>query len=171
MGQRSRKRKRSEGGDAPAARRATPGPRPPRPSSSEQADAARARLEPLTPTDRPAPLLIAIALVMLLGLINTALYFAGTKIQGKHPGAGVLAFSLVMFVAGIGMYQLRYWAVLGFQALLALIVLVFGLFLVRASNIEALVLSVAVIGLGGWLFWKMVSVMARIQLPTRPGSR
>lgn len=168
MGQRSRKKRRVGGGDAPAPRPAKPSPRQARPSSAERAEATRSGLEPLTPADRPAALLIAIVVAGLLGLANTALYVAGTKIQGKHPGAGVLAFSAVMLVAAVGMYQLRYWAVLGFQSLLALVVLVFGLFLVRASNIAAVALCFAVIGLGGWLFWKMVRVMARIQMPTRP---
>ena len=31
-------------------------------------------------------------------------------------------------------------------------------------------MSVAIVGLGGWLFWKLVRVMARIQMPRpRPG--
>jgi amino acid permease len=64
----------------------------------------------------------------------------------------------------------RYWAVLGFQALLALVVLVFTLFLLRASNLLAVALCVAVIGLGGWLFFKLIRAMARIQMPRRPVS-
>ncbi|GAC1435274.1 MAG: hypothetical protein NVSMB51_04440 [Solirubrobacteraceae bacterium] len=152
MGQRSRKRGRER----------------PRERSETRAAAVRAELEPIGEGSRPAPLVIGVVVCALLGLANAALYFAGTKIQGKQPGAGVLAFSVVMIAAAAGMWQLRYWAVLGFQALLALIVLTFGLFLVRASNVEALLLCVAVIGCGGWLFWKMVRVMARIQMPTRP---
>jgi hypothetical protein len=103
----------------------------------------------------------------VLGGINVVAYAAGMKIQGKQPGAGVLSFSAVMGIAAYGMWNMRYWAVLGFQALLALIVLTFALFLVRASNLEALALSLAIIVLAGWLFWKMVRVMARIQLPSR----
>jgi lipopolysaccharide export LptBFGC system permease protein LptF len=62
----------------------------------------------------------------------------------------------------------RYWAVLGFQALLALVVLIFSLFLLRASNLEAVVVCVLVVGLGGWLFFKLIRAMARIQMPERP---
>jgi len=135
--------------------------------SEQRAETVRAQLKPLAPGERPATLLVAIAVASVLGLINVVGYVLGLKIQGKQPGAGVLSFSAVMGVAAWGMWNLRYWAVLGFQALLALIVLTFALFLVRASNLAALALSLAVIGLAGWLFWKMVRVMARIQLPSR----
>ena len=71
-----------------------------------------------------------------------------------------------MLVAAWGMWRRRYWAVLGFQALLALAVLTFSLFLVEASNVQALALCLAVVIGGGWLFWKLVGVLARIQMPT-----
>ncbi len=61
------------------------------------------------------------------------------------------------------MYRERYWAVLGFEALLAFQVIVTSLALVVASTIPAAVGCVLSIGLGGWLFWKLVRVMGRIQ--------
>jgi hypothetical protein len=79
----------------------------------------------------------------------------------------VLLFPAVMAMAAVGMWRLRYWAVLGFEALLALIVIVFALFLVRAANVEAVAVCVVVVGSGGWLFFKLVRAMARIQMPTR----
>ena len=36
-----------------------------------------------------------------------------------------------------------------------------------ASNVLAVVLCVAVIVPGGFLFWKLIRAMARIQMPTR----
>jgi hypothetical protein len=111
-------------------------------------------------------LIICALLGTVLGLANLVLYLAGSKIQGKHPGPGVLSFSVVMLVAAWGMWGRRYWAVLGFQALIALAVLTFSLFLVEASNVEALGLCLVVVIGGGWLFWKLVGVLARIQMPT-----
>ena len=61
-----------------------------------------------------------------------------------------------------GMYRRRYWAVLGFEALLAFQIIVTSLALVVASTIPAAALCVVSIGLGGWLFWKLVRVMGRI---------
>ncbi len=61
------------------------------------------------------------------------------------------------------MYQRRYWAVLGFEALLAFQIIVTSLALVVASTVLAAALCLLSIGLGGWLFWKLVRVMGRIQ--------
>jgi hypothetical protein len=64
-----------------------------------------------------------------------------------------------------GMWARRYLAVLAFEALLALAVLAFSLFLIEASNVEAVLLCVAVIAGAGWLFWKLVRVMGRLSVP------
>jgi hypothetical protein len=69
------------------------------------------------------------------------------------------------------MWKLRYWAVLGFEALLALTVLIAGLSLTVASNVAAVALSGGICVLGGWLFFKLVKAMARIQLPEGPRPR
>jgi hypothetical protein len=68
-------------------------------------------------------------------------------------------------MAAVGMWLKRYWAVLGFQALLGITIAFAGLSLLVASNAAAIVLCLAIIGLGGWLFWKLVRVMGRLQAP------
>ncbi len=139
------------------------------PSRSERRnEEARAALTPLASGERPGGLLAAVLVAGLLGFGNLVAYLAGVKIGGKHPGPGVLAFTLLTGFIAAGMWLRRYWAVLAFEALLALIILVFSLFLVEASNVEALVLCVAVIGCSGWLFWKLVRVMGRLALPRSP---
>ncbi len=136
------------------------------PSRSElRNQAARAELAPLAPGERPAPLLVAVAVAGLLGGGNAIAYAAGAKISGHHPGAGVLSFSAVMALLAGGMWARRYVAVLAFEALLAIAVTLFTLFLVEASNVEGLLLAVAVIVGGGWLFWKLVRVMGRLAAP------
>jgi hypothetical protein len=65
------------------------------------------------------------------------------------------------------MYQRRYWAVLWFEALLAFQVIVTSLALVVASTLKAAAICLVAIGLGGWLFWKLVRVMGRIQAAER----
>ena len=65
------------------------------------------------------------------------------------------------------MYERRYWAVLGFEALLAFQVLVTSLALVVASTFLAAGLCLASVLLSGWLFWKLVRVMGRIQAGER----
>ena len=145
-----------------------PAPRPARPSRSEQRNAAvRATLDPIAPGERPPAIVIATIVATALAIANLVAYAVGVKIQGKTQGPGVLLFPAVMASAAVGMWRLRYWAGLGFEALLALIVIVFALFLVRAGNVAAVAVCLVVIGAGGWLFFKLVRAMARIQMPTR----
>jgi hypothetical protein len=65
------------------------------------------------------------------------------------------------------MFRARYWAVLGFEALLAFQILVTSLALIVAETIVAAAGCLLAICLGGWLFWKLVRVMGRIQAGER----
>ena len=58
---------------------------------------------------------------------------------------------------------------LGFQAILAFVILFFSLLGLRAANVLAVVTSVIVVGGGGWLFYKLVKILSRIQMPKYPG--
>ena len=177
MGRRSRKRSISDDA-APAAgafggahddATVTAAPRPPRLSSEERNAQLRAKLTPLEAGERPRPLIIAAAVAALLAITNVILWAAGMEIQGEDPKlAGVLGFALIMLVAAWGMWTARYWAVLGFQSLLAITVVVAAMSLLVASNVAAVVLCLVVIGLGGWLFWSLVRVLGRMKVP-RPG--
>jgi hypothetical protein len=153
-------------GSDPAGPSGQPDPAPQETRSERRAAAVRAGLEPLAPGELPPPLLISIGLAALLGLVNLGGFLLGLKIGGRRLGPGILSFSLVMAIAATGMARRRYWAVLSFQAFVALIVLYFCLLLIVASNVEALILCLVVIGAGSWLFWKLVRVMARIQAAT-----
>jgi hypothetical protein len=128
----------------------------------------RAQLAPLEPGERPRPLVFAAVVAALLGTANLVALVAGVEVQGEQPSTlGVLLFCAVMYMAAFGLWTARYWAVLGFEVLLGLIVLVFSLFLLRASNVLAVVVCVPIIAIAGWLFWKLVRVMGRIQTPQR----
>jgi hypothetical protein len=69
----------------------------------------------------------------------------------------------VLALLAVGMYRRRYWAVLGFEALLAFQLIVTSLALVVADTVRAAALCLLAIVLGGWLFWKLIRVMGRIQ--------
>jgi hypothetical protein len=125
-------------------------------------------LEPFGEEERPPALQIAVAVCVLLalGVIAGAVTIHDlSRHGGSVPGAVVLAGVLALLARG--MYRRRYWAVLGFEALLAFQILVTSLALVVASTIAAAGLSLLAIGLGGWLFWKLVRVMGRIQAGER----
>jgi hypothetical protein len=138
--------------------------------SQRRDQAAREALAPLGPGERPRALIAAVLVCTLLGGANLISYAAGATIAGRHPGAGVLTFSVVMALLAVGMWTRRYLAVLAFEALLAVTVAFFSLFLVEASNVEGLLLCVAVIVAGGWLFWKLVRVMGRLAAPRQSSS-
>jgi hypothetical protein len=142
-------------------------------SRSEARNAAvRATLEPLEPGERPWSLKIAVLIAVLIGAgdLITVVVAGSFKIGGARAGAGgVILFSVLMLVCAAGMWQKRYWAVLGFQAILAFVILFFSLLGLRAANLLAVFASVVVVGGGGWLFYKLVRVLSRIQMPTYPG--
>jgi hypothetical protein len=131
-------------------------------------EAARAELQPLRPGERPPALIAAVVVAAALGIANVALYAAGVDVRGKSPSAaGAIAFAVLMLTAAWGMWDLRYWAVLGFQALLAVTIIIAALSLAVASNLLAVALCLVIIVPGGWLFWKLVRVLARLQMPQR----
>jgi hypothetical protein len=69
------------------------------------------------------------------------------------------------------MWRTRYWAVLGFEALLGITIVIAALSLAVASNVQAVLLCVAIIVPAGVLFYRLVRAMARIQMPTSPSQR
>jgi hypothetical protein len=195
LAQRSRKRGRRDARPAATAARpsgtapppsgtATP-PRPEQPPDAESGvipgapqltrsqrrdAAARAKLTPLAPGERPWPLLVGVALTGASGLGNLGAWLAGASIAGKHPAAGgIIAFTVVMLGCAIGMWRRWYGAVLAFMVLLAIIIVIFSLLFVEASNLLGFVVAPAIILAAGFLFWKMVRVLGRIQTPAPPG--
>ncbi|HEY2768711.1 MAG TPA: hypothetical protein VGI76_10655 [Solirubrobacteraceae bacterium] len=135
---------------------------------ADRDELARAALAPLSEGERPRALLVAIAIAVLLALgiaVSVGTVHDLQRHGGSVPGGLFLAF--VLGALAVGMYQRRYWAVLGFEGLLAFQILVTSLALVVASTIVAAVLCLISIALGGWLFWKLVRVMGRIQASER----
>ena len=115
-------------------------------------------------------------IVVAAGLITLVELRAAVTIQhARHavyqlPTAAVItvvAAGAIAAVAAIGLWRVRYWAIVGFEIVLGFAVVFFSLFLLLASNVLALVICIAVIGFGGWLFWSLVRPMARVQMRDR----
>lgn len=187
MAQRRRKRRPSaHGASATATPVATPvatpppasstgsgsaGVTPPPSRSEARNEAVRATLAPLEPGERPWALKISALIALLIGAgdLITVLVKGAFDVGGAHAGAsGVILFSALMLLCAWGMWQQRYWAVLGFQAILVFVILFFSVLLIRANNLLAVVAGVVVVGGGGWLFYKLVRVLSRIQMPKPP---
>jgi hypothetical protein len=159
VGKRSRKRR-----DVPAR------PTTSRAARSEAKNAAvRAQLEPLEPGARPTAVTVGAVVAGLLALGNVVLYAFGVKVSGQKPTvSGIAGPTVIMAACSWGMWRAKYWAVLGMEALLGLLIVIFALLLATASNLQSVLIALAVILSAGTLFWKLVKGMARIQMPQRP---
>jgi hypothetical protein len=172
LGQRSRKRGQRQKPPASTVAVGAAGTDAPRSRSEERNAAVRATLTPLAPGERPWPITVGALLAALNGLVQLILYLVGVKFKlgGARPAAfSVILFAVLMFVCAAGMWRLRYWAVLGFQALLGIVILTFALLLIRASTVTGAVISIVVVVGGGFLFFKLVRTLSRIQMPKYPG--
>jgi hypothetical protein len=140
---------------------------PPRARGGREIDVPDA-LQPLGEHERPTPLLVAVVVATALAIgvcVSVATVHDLASHGGSLPGGLFLAGALLALARG--MYQRRYWAVLGFQALLAFQIIVTSLALIVAETLLAAAFCTISIGLAGWLFWKLVRVMGRIQAGER----
>ncbi|HYP56132.1 MAG TPA: hypothetical protein VEQ41_07520 [Solirubrobacterales bacterium] len=169
MAEARRKRKRRPGGGA--AEPVTPRERMERGyARAEQRNReAREALEPLGEDERPTVVTVGAVISALIALSIVVGYLAGTEVDGeKPPLAQVVAPTLLMGMMAWGMWHARYWAVLGFQLLLVLVLFsaFFGLALFSAG-VGQILATLALLAGAGTLFFFMVKAMARIQMPTR----
>ena len=170
MGRRSRKRRSPDG---PA-----PGAAPPRDTlragyarGEARNEEIRRSLDPLEPGERPGAVTVAAIVALVLAVANVGLWLAGVEVSGREPNAGsTILQGVILLGAAAGMWRAKYWAVLGFQALLALTCIVAALSLMVASNLYAAALCLAILLGAGTLFWFLIRAMARIQMPERPGN-
>ncbi len=138
--------------------------------------AARESLDPLEDGERPTVVTVGAmfaAVVAAIFWVSTAIAaFTGAEVNGSQPNIAQLVLTaMIMSVMFVGMWQARYWAVLGFQMLLVLLIIAAIAGLVVAGTllqfISTLVLSIGL----SILFWYMVKAMARIQMPKHPSAR
>lgn len=138
--------------------------------AEERNQAAREALVPLAEGERPTVVTVGAVLAGLLALSIIGGYLAGVHVNGgeKPKFAQVLAPALIMGFMSWGMWRARYWAVLGFQLLLILLIFsaLYGLMLQTASVLQV-TLTLALLAGSAALFYRMVKAMARIQMPER----
>jgi hypothetical protein len=134
-------------------------------SRSEQRNAeARAQLKPLAPGERPLGIKLGAGLALLIALANLVAVAARA---GDEPVVLGIAFAAVMLAAAAGLWARNYLAVLAFEALLAIGIIYAALSLLLASSVVGLLLGIAVIAVCSPIFWLLVRVMARLQVPPR----
>jgi hypothetical protein len=132
-------------------------------------DEIRAGLEPLAPGERPRALTVAAIVAFAFAIADLAAALSGHDISsGGDPTIGTAVRTILLLAAGLGMLARQYWAVLGFQAILALQIVLFSLVLLGVQKLWHAIVPLVAIGLLGLLFWKLVRAMARLQIPARP---
>ena len=122
-------------------------------------EAIRAGLTPLGPDERPLGLLLAIGVVLLICGANAIL--AATEEHWLY--AAVFAIGGLALAGGL--WARIYAVVVLVEALLALAIVFAALSLLFAGTILAAVASLVVIGISGPVFWLLIRVMARLQVP------
>ncbi|MEJ7824727.1 MAG: hypothetical protein WKF48_04830 [Solirubrobacteraceae bacterium] len=173
MGSRSRKRGRRRTVAQPDETAPAPDPAPSRYARNRARDEAiRQGLQPLEPGERPRAVTVAAILAFVLAAANLVATFTveGLSSDQGDPTTFALLWTGLLVIAGAGMLARRYWAVLGFECILGLQILIFTLALTRVQKWWLAIVMVVAIGLMGWLFWKLIRPMARLQMPDRPGS-
>jgi hypothetical protein len=140
---------------------------PPRESRSEARNAEiRDTLRPYAPGERPRVVVVSAALAALAALFELAAWIARLHPDGQHPAVGgVIVFCAIFLACAVGLWRMWSGAVLGFMCVLAIIAVYFTFFLLRASNVLGFVISIAFILLPGYLFFKLVRVLSRLQVP------
>lgn len=143
----------------------------PAPSRRELRDQeARAALEPLAEGERPLVVTVGAVISALIALITVGAWIAGAEVDGDRPTAlQVFAPAVLFGVMAYGMWRRRYWAVLGFQAIMAIIMVGAFITLVGAATIAQALTAGLSLAVAGSLFWFTVKAMARIQMPSREG--
>jgi len=162
LGRRSRKRSA-----APAP--APPIERPPRLRGEERDALVRADLEPLAEGERPGAVTVAAIVSFLMAIANVAATAAGADLGSKATGFTVVSTVILVACAAGMWFGARYWAVLGFMMILVFQILSLSFALIKVRHWWAALIIVAVVGLLGWLFFKLIRALARIQMPDRPG--
>jgi hypothetical protein len=125
----------------------------------ERNEEARAKLEPLEKGERPAPVTAGAIVSALLAIVFTV-----------SEALPIITFGIVLWAMTIGMWRARYWAVLGFQTVLLLVMLASAFGLVVVSSVLQAVGTTLLLAGSATLFYFMIRAMARIQMPESPGA-
>ena len=133
---------------------------------------AREDLEPLAEGERPGVVTIGALVSLAIAASIIIGYLAGFKVDVENSTVDerpnpfqVFPPALLFAVMGWGMCRSRYWAVLGFEAIMAIIMVGSFITLIAATSVFKAISAAAVLIGAGLLFWFIVKALARIQMP------
>jgi len=132
-------------------------------------EAIREGLQPLAPGERPGAVTFAAIVAFALAVANAAAALSGNDLASTNgdPSTTTVVVTALLLVLGVGMLRRKYLAVLAFQMVIGIQIIFFSLYLIGVQTWWHALVQVVAIGLLGWLFWKLVRPMARLQMPER----
>jgi hypothetical protein len=178
-----RKRKRKQRPTAPAARAAASAPEAAPAAAERSAEeagdrdamrrgyakaeqkniAAREALAPISTADRPGIVLVACAwLLVACASIVYSLITADGKGVAAQRGSNALVLVIIV-MAIVGTWQLKAWAILGTQTILALACVFTILAAALMPDLLVALLLIASALVSGAIFYRMINVLARVQ--------
>ena len=138
---------------------------------------AREELEPLAEGERPTIVTIGVVISVAIAASIVIAWLAGAKVDVRGSNLDqrpnpfqVFPPALLFAIMAWGMWRSRYWAVLGFEAIMAIIMVGSFITLVAATSVFKAISAGLVLIAAGLLFWFVVKALARIQMP-EPGER
>jgi hypothetical protein len=130
--------------------------------SRAKTEAIQAGLKPLGPDERPLGIKLAVGLALAIAVATLVGVIAGAG--DESPAVGIVWAGLMVALA-VGLWRKVYLVILLFQALLAITIIICTLALAFASNLAGVALAVGLIGACSPVFWLLIRVMARLQVP------
>ncbi|MEO6497055.1 MAG: hypothetical protein ABIO51_06190 [Solirubrobacteraceae bacterium] len=131
-------------------------------------EAVRDGLEPLAKGERPGAVTVAATVAFVMAVANLVAAATGADLGNEATSFTIFSTLLLLACAGGMWLGARYWAVLGFMMVLAFQILSISIALIRVERWWVGLILVAIVGLLGLLFFKLIRALARIQMPERP---
>ena len=129
---------------------------------------ARESLQPLAEGERPRVLTAGALLSAAIALVTVGAWLLGAEVDGERPSVvQVFAPAILFGVMAAGMWNKAYWAVLGFQAVMGILMVGSFLSLIAAGSVGVAITATAVLIVAGSFFWFTVKALARIQMPDK----
>ena len=144
------------------------------PKSEVRNERAREDLMPLEEGERPLVVTIGAVISTVIAVATVVAYVSGVEVnivnsteQERPNPISVFAPAVLFAVMAGGMWQAKYWAVLGFQAIMAIVMVGSVLTLITSTSIFQALSVAAVLIVSAALFWFTVKALARIQMPEK----
>jgi len=131
-------------------------------------ETVRQGLEPLPKGERPGAVTVAALVALVMAVANTIAAVFGESLGNDAVTSTVLSTAILVACAAGMWFGARYWAVMGFMVILVFQVLLLSAALIVVEKWWVGLIFAVGIGLLGWLFWKLIRALARIQMPERP---